>query len=236
MDISEQELHAYVDGELPPDAQARVAAAIAADPALARRADAERALRARLRAALDPVLEEPVPARLRALLDHPQPPAERSATGMAPPRRRWRGRRAPVYALAASLLVLGVALWLRPEALPVRWQDSRLMAAGPLADALDHALAADRASPVVVGLSFRGQDGRICRSFAHNDGLQGLACRRDGGWEVELLATGGPLAGGELRKAGSATAPEVQAAIDSRIRGDTFDAAQERAARAAHWR
>jgi hypothetical protein len=239
VEISDQDLQAYVDGELTPDARARVDAAIAADPALARKVERERALRARLRGAFDPVLDEPVPARLQALLE--PVPADRGRNGKVVDlaARRMRPQWAvPAYALAASLLVIAATLWLRPGAGPVRMQPDGMVATGPLASALDHSLASvvDSASPIAVGISFRAQDGRICRSFAQPHALTGLACRQGDRWRVEVLAGSGEPSQGDLRQAASGLSPEVQAAIDARLQGEPFDAAQERAARDHGWR
>src|SRR5207253_696626 len=63
MSYSEETLMAYADGELDPAARAALEAAMAADPGLAQRVARHQALRARLRAALDPVLDEPLPQR-----------------------------------------------------------------------------------------------------------------------------------------------------------------------------
>ena len=56
---------AYVDGELDTAARARFEADMARDPSLADAVAAQRRLRARLAAAYDPVLSEPVPPALR---------------------------------------------------------------------------------------------------------------------------------------------------------------------------
>ncbi|MFN3843995.1 MAG: zf-HC2 domain-containing protein, partial [Rehaibacterium terrae] len=63
MRISDERLMAYVDGELDAAQAAQVEAAIAADPALAAAVARQRRLRERLRAAFDPVLDQPVPER-----------------------------------------------------------------------------------------------------------------------------------------------------------------------------
>lgn len=68
MTISEDQLAAYADGELPLGEAERIATAIAADPALSARLDAEIRLRATLRGILDPVAEEPVPESLTLLV------------------------------------------------------------------------------------------------------------------------------------------------------------------------
>ena len=63
--VGEDDLEAFVDGRLPGARLALVEAALAADPALAARVAADRALRADLRERLDPVAAQPIPARLR---------------------------------------------------------------------------------------------------------------------------------------------------------------------------
>jgi anti-sigma factor RsiW len=68
MSVTPEELMALADGELSGEAAARVEAAIAADPVLARRLEAERGLRAALRGRLDPVAQEPVPLALTDLI------------------------------------------------------------------------------------------------------------------------------------------------------------------------
>lgn len=254
--IDELELQAWIDGELAPADAGRVAAAVAADPALARRVERERQLRRRLRAAFDPVLEEPVPADLLAVLQAGEArDADRVADAAAPddatagtvvplrPRReataprRWS---APVYALAASLAVLAAALWLRPAGGPVRMHGDTLVAHGELAESLDTALAGapQPDARLAIGVTFRDGQGRVCRSFVQRapPALAGLACRDGDRWTLPVLSrpeTGGD---GELRQAASGIPPEVQSAIDARLEGDTFDADQERAARMAGWR
>lgn len=68
---SDEELMAFVDGELAPEAARRIEVALACDPALARRVEALRALDRDIAAAFDDILDEPVPDRLRALLAQP---------------------------------------------------------------------------------------------------------------------------------------------------------------------
>ena len=64
--LSDADVHAFVDGQLSPDRAERVAAAVASNPELAARVADIRQRNAQLRAALDPVLAEPIPARLLA--------------------------------------------------------------------------------------------------------------------------------------------------------------------------
>ena len=104
--ISDADVHACVDGQLPPDGVARVEAALAGDARLAERVAALRAQNAALRDALDPVLAEPIPEQLLAAATMPDP----RAAGFY---RRVAG----ALAIAATL-VLGIGLgWLGRDAL-----------------------------------------------------------------------------------------------------------------------
>lgn len=245
MNITDHEIQAYVDGELAPEDAARIDAAIAADVLVAARVERELRLRARVRGAYDPVLSEPVPDRLTALLagagDAPadaQPPHGGSVVELRPRRRaaatRWR---VPGFAIAASVAVLAVAVWMRPGA-PVQMRDGQLVAAGALARDLDDALAGapDAGRGTAIGLTFRDAEGRICRSFSTGDAaLAGLACRDGARWSLPVVSRAPPGGGDPVRQAASGMPPEVQAAVDARLEGEVFDAAQERAARDAGW-
>ncbi|EIL99360.1 hypothetical protein RHOFW104T7_10000 [Rhodanobacter thiooxydans] len=245
--IDDDTLQAYVDGELDASDAARVDAALTHDDVLARRVRQARAVRAQLRAAFDPVLDEPVPERLSALL---QPPVAMPVTPLVVPvgtrtdtTRRRAPRRwfVPGAALAASVALLAVTLWWwRPGGELVRMQGDQSFAAGALERALDHALVSepDAKAMVSIGLSFRSNDGHICRTFVLHPApaRAGLACHGDAGWELPVLGTAAAPEGGELRQAASSMPPAVQAAVDARLRGNVFDARQERAARDAGWR
>lgn len=94
--ISDDDLQAYADGALSPDRRRDVEAHLAADRVAAERVAAYRGQNDLLHTLYDPVLDEPVPARLRP--------------GVSVGRGRWPGR-----AAAASLLLLAgglVGWWL----------------------------------------------------------------------------------------------------------------------------
>lgn len=248
--IDNDTLQAYVDGELDPAAAAQIDTALAYDEELAHRVQQARAMRAQIRNLFDPVLDEPVPERLSAMLQ----PASAAARGAAAPRAAHAGHRgfgagrrrgsrrwlAPGAAVAASIAVLAMALWWRAETGLVRMQDGRQFAPGGLSHALDQTLASapDRAAPITIGLTFRSADGHICRTFVERSGtaMAGLACHEAAGWSLPALATATKPSAGELRQAGSDLPAKIQAAVDARIRGDAFDAQQERAARDSGWR
>jgi hypothetical protein len=73
--ISNEELHAYIDGALPAVRHFQVAAYLADHPSEAAHGEAVRAQIAAMKALFDPVLDEPVPRRLSRVL--PQAPSPR---------------------------------------------------------------------------------------------------------------------------------------------------------------
>jgi anti-sigma factor RsiW len=81
--VTEDELHAYVDGQLPAERQREVEAWLAGRPEEARRVAAYRAQKRELHALFDPVLDEPLPERVRHAVRAPVPwYARRLAAGL----------------------------------------------------------------------------------------------------------------------------------------------------------
>ena len=134
--INEQDriaVMAYVDGELPPEDVAAFDARLALEPALAGAVARERALRASLRSAYAPVLDEPLPPGLLDLLALPADAAKEAPVHLVaapapaaneplptgandahraalPHARRWSW---PQFGAMAASLVLGVLLGTR---------------------------------------------------------------------------------------------------------------------------
>lgn len=193
--VDDEALSAFLDGELPADRRAQVARALAASPAVAERLAALAALHADLRTLFDPVLTEPVPERLRALLDAGPGAA---APAVVPFRRRLVAAWQPA-ALAASLaLLLGVGAGWGLRAPP---PEPRLAGLAPTASAALQAILERAPSGETRPL---GPDGEVtpvasladaehgwCRLFVVDDGtrpLEAVACRDGGGWRVLALA------------------------------------------------
>lgn len=235
--MDDARLLAWIDGELAPDEAQAVADAVAADPALARRAEAHRRLKARVVTTFRPLLDQPV-----ALPLGEEPPPE-------PLREGRRAFRPTVISLAAARQARARAA-AAPPAVPRRWPAAGAVAAGtvlglilglqvprpgggigdsatatalapPIAAALNRQLSGE-AGAVRVAHSFRDRDGALCRSFA-GARLDGIACRQDGRW---LLRYAEPHGRDGARAA-------VAAAMAA---GGALDAKAERAARAEAWR
>lgn len=103
--VTEQELHALIDGQLPPGRRDEVLAWLAQHPADAAWVEQMRRQRAALRGIESEVLAEPVPQRLLDAIGAPGVVESPGSARAAPP--VWR------FALAASILALGWVLgWL----------------------------------------------------------------------------------------------------------------------------
>lgn len=221
---------AFVDGELDDLTARRIEREAESDAALAAEIARYRALTAKLSAHYAPVCDEPVPDRLRALLVD----ESNVDTSLADRREARRARFSAIHwgAIAASL-ALGLTIGLRPwmPAADVQIDNGALIAAGPLAEALDTQLASNQApdAAVRIGLSFEDKAGRYCRSF-ESRALAGIGCRQGDHWQLERTLPGG--ARGDYRQASS---DELGAAAAAMMAQDALDAQDERRARDAGW-
>ena len=114
--ITEADLHAYVDAELPDDRRAEVEDFLAAQPEEASRLFAYQAQKDALRQLFNPVLEESLPAELLELAEKPIVPAmEAMATPAVDVKKRPFLSRWSMQRIAASFaiaLLSGLAGWL----------------------------------------------------------------------------------------------------------------------------
>ena len=216
MQLDDETLVAYVDGELDPKLCQAVETALRDDPTARAKERIFRESAAMLRAAYDRVVEEPVPERLRAVLEGSASQGKAASPRDSRPRRPiLGGALKPVLALAASVaLLIGLAGgYLLSGAGPVSedgrfaglWPDWIAAAHVDLQRALETAasyepLMGSGGEPAVTWnvaavSTFRAPTGRYCREFelaatsggaAH--GALGVACRtQEGDWRIELL-------------------------------------------------
>jgi negative regulator of sigma E activity len=239
---TDESLMAFVDGELDAEQRADIERALAGDAVLQARVAALQGQRRRVSAAFASVLDEPVPDRLAALLASAPSAPSATVVNLGEARaERVRRRSMPGWAQwgrMAAGVVLGVLLGVQfagrggDASLSVR--DGRLVAGGPIEQALSTQLARTSGSPVAVQLSFVDRGGAYCRTFS-TAAVAGLACRRDGQWVVETLVAAEGKADGAVRQA--STSPRaVLDAVDQSIAGDALDAERERQARDHGWR
>ena len=232
MQVDDEMLMAFVDGELDEIASARIERQAAEDPELRGRIEAQRRLRSRIAAHYAPVAEEPVPDRFRALLESKV--VDLSTARPKRPVWNWHN----LGAIAASLVVgLFAGQFLQPGGSgPVTAGEGGLIARGDLAQALDTQLASAPTAEAQarVGISFVSTEGRTCRTFESAD-LAGLACRDDGRWRLVVTAPGNDGGQSEYRQAGSGNLIVMQAAQEM-MSGDPLDSAAERRLRDSGWR
>lgn len=116
--IGEDDLLAFVDGRLDATRRATVEAYLAANPEVRERVEADRRHNAALRAALDPVFDEPVPARLRI-------------SSIRAGRAQRQAQFMRVAAAAVALLCVGAAGGFIGRGLVMPNDDGHLVASGP---------------------------------------------------------------------------------------------------------
>ena len=120
------------------------------------------------------------------------------------------------------------------EAGPVTVQGSSLYAASALGHQLDTQLASAPVGDIRIGMTFRDQGGAICRTFM-TPASTGLACRESSKWRVRGMFGTPEGQSGDYRMAGGMD-PGLAGLVDTSMKGEPFDAAQERAAREHEWR
>lgn len=245
MNLPDETLMAYVDGELDDSARKQVEIAIAEDPEIARRVAKHQALRGRLRSSFAAVLDEPVPQHLVSLV-------RSGATGSGQAQVLQFRRKPAVqrswlqWGSLAAGFVVGALVWQFTGGQyfsgPITERHGQLVAAGALARALTGQLAAqqDASAAAQIGISFRSKRGDYCRTFLLRDttGAAGLACHQNDRWTVQVLAhADAPMQSpGQYRQAASSVPPAVLRAIDDSIAGEPLDSVAEFQARADGWR
>lgn len=219
LDLDDNTLLAYLDGELDDARCAAVEAACASDPALAQRLDQLALSDERVRRSYQAVLEEPVPPHLiAAILSAPDPrqgarsnPPRRAITATRTPRwsawletlwAGWGGRGAAAFASVALLAVGALVAWTLHPGADDGWalkageplQDRSLLVALETAPSGREVEAAGRQFQLLA--SFERTQGGFCREFNASDKGDdpadhlGVACRTgEGQWELEVLAT-----------------------------------------------
>ena len=228
MSITDEELAAFADDELEGERRTEVAAAVAADPGLARKVEQHRALKERLGSHFAPVLEQEVPDRLKDLLDTESRVID---LGSAKAKRNrtskigWGWIAAPALAASIALAVF----------LPRGSQVPEGYAQAELAEALDTQLVAsqDMNEPTQILLSFQRENGQYCRAFS-SSASNGIACRDETGWALVQQAEGTALDGTEFRQAGSSQ-EELLEKVQEIAAGPALDAQAERAAMETGW-
>jgi len=214
MELNDEMLCAYIDGELDDRQRQQVEDGLAADAGARLRLARMREADAQLRAAFPLVTtagDDPLAAliaghRAAPVATQTTEPAAAAATAaataasMPPPavrtptatRRSWRRRTPLLTALAAGIGAISVSV-----ALLLSGGDRSGQADAVLSAALDQLPSGgervEGGDHTRLVLSFKADDGRWCRVFEQkvaNEQRDGLACHDSQGWQVVALETG----------------------------------------------
>lgn len=204
MRFSDETLMAFADGELDAETRATIQAAISQDADLAQqvaqRVAQHQAMRNDVFAAFAPIVDEPVPARLRLAAAQTTSTSASAATttsnnvlqfnaaknkdALKKPTSSWSWQQ---LGGLAAMLIVGVVVgkfgWqdgtslsanLSPNGGMLASVNGQVTAQGKLAQALTQQLASAPAtdSTVKIGVSFLSKEGQFCRSFLAEDGTQ----------------------------------------------------------------
>lgn len=241
--IDAERLAAYVDGALEPEEAAGVVMHLADSPEDRDHVEQLVALNALLAAAYAAPLAEPVPARIRQVIE------PRRVIPFVPRRRAG----AVVGALLAAAASVALVAWLGIGG-EVPLAGAPGVGPVPAGSELHAALEANPSGMVVdfpdgdeitLIASFRDGSGRPCREFELMQGdaaefSRGIACRGDeGAWSIAVVVSEplgtGPGAEGGYMLASGATDRALSGALDALGAGPSLAPAAEQALIAAGW-
>lgn len=229
--IEDEKFFAWLDGELSPEEAAQVAAMVAADAELSRKAEEHRAMTAAIRGAFASVAATPVPERVTAAIHADQD----NVVDFGPAHAAREARKTPLFArMAALAATLAVGIFTGNmlsggASGPIRAEDGRLVAGGELETALYTQLASAPAQiGPRIGLTFRERSGATCRTFQDDIG-DGLACHEGGAWRIRGLFQHAEGQASDYRMAGGPD-PRLMDMVGESMAGEPFDADQEKAA------
>jgi anti-sigma factor RsiW len=234
MNLTEEKLIAYADGEVSVEELRAIEAALKTRSDLRAFVEQQRALRQRFEASFSATDEAIPDSLLNTLMQTPVS----SRWHWQQRLKSWTSRRfllwsaMPTAAALACGLAIGIVL--TPQG-SFRVDHGTMLAQGALSTALDKQLAStQQASDTVrVGISFKNKNGRYCRTFS-DASLAGVACRDLNGWAVAALASS-PSESGAYHMA-SAMPDALRDTVEKMIAGEPLDAAEEMRARAKSWR
>ena len=248
---TDEQLSAFLDGELSPVDTDALARDMDADPQLAARAE-------RLSVANTAFVESaamidavPVSAKLKAAMET-APAASKSADNVIAFRpRSVRAFLVEHRAIAASLLcavtVWGAASSMAPQTASDPFAPGPggvIVASAPLYQILETAHTGE-ARPVSGGvtatpqLTFASADGQFCRQVAlssSGSSSAAILCRDEDGWRPQVVAFGLPKGAVDYQTASADRSPALEAFLDARMSGAPMTADEEARLLTSSWK
>lgn len=196
MQVDDETLMAFADGELAEPEAGRLRLAIALDPALAARVEMFRKTRAAIAAIDPPPLPTGLEDRIRALAA--QPAAQKPAAEVADLAAARHRRSVPFWQLpaaAAAALAAGVLFGQFMMSPPGSGDQALFAALDGLPSGESRSVNGTELSMIA---SFRDGAGTLCREYEATNGGRvtvAVSCREDGVWAQRLQIAAGPSEG-----------------------------------------
>lgn len=232
---SDEQLSAFLDGELPANEMDALSREVEADKELAARLDRLSEANVAYVAAVGSIDDAPMSTGLKAAM----------AAGPAAKVIQFRPRNIGAFVMEhraiAAALVCAAAVWsvfstMRPAGDVPPDSQGYIAAASPL-----HRMLEETPSSVPVKLpggveatprlTFATAAGSFCRQYrlqSATGSSEAIACREDDGWRIEVAVFGAPGANpGDFQTAAGSASQTLDAFIDRAIAGEPLDAEQE---------
>lgn len=247
---TDEQLSAFLDGELAPAEMDALARDMETDAQLAARAETLGAANTAFIASAAHIDAIPLSAKLKAAMETPPTESAPSAKVIA-----FRPRTVTAFlmehrAIAASLLcavaVGGIASVMAPRAPTDPFApgpDGVILASAPLYQVLESGRTGE-AKPLDGGrtatpqLTFASADGGFCRQVSLSSQATDAAaifCRGDDGWRPQVVAFGLPKSSPDYQTASAGRSLALEAFLDARMSGAPMNADEEAKLLANGW-
>lgn len=243
---NDEQLSAYIDGELSGEEVAELEEALRQDRRIAARVADLRSADEAVRIAYNPIRDHPRPPRITALFTFE--PSRRGRDHFMPGHviaasesfSRWRQALLASLALMAGLFIGGLFPFGSKSRIEGLYFNAQATPADKLFKVLEKTYSGDitvlnselgiAATPV---LSFALKDGRRCREFvvsSSEQGIRAVGCRTPNTWETVIAVKAGNdlLLDDQYRAASAASEPLISFYLDNAMDGDAFGREEER--------
>jgi hypothetical protein len=242
---TDEQLSAFLDGELPVQETDELAKALENDTQLAARMERLESANTAYLNAVGEIDRRPLKAGLKTTIDAP------SGAQVVPlPRRSVAAFVMEHRAIAAALVcAVAVASVMSTSMKPgtadplATGADGYIIASSPLHRVLETGRTGDGApvtddATATPRLTFASVDGGFCRQFdltTATSAASAIACRDDGGWRPQVVAYGLTKSSGDYRTASAERSPALEAFMDEHMDGAPVNAKEEALLLQAGW-
>lgn len=233
---TDEQLSAFLDGELAPAEMDALALELEADAGLAARMERLGSANTAYLGAVGAIDDKPMKVSLKAAMDTP-PTAKvitfkpRSISAFVTEHR----------AIAASLLcaagVFGLMSTMTRGAVDplAPGADGQIMASSPIYRMLEsgktgEVVTISASASATPRLTFAADDGGFCRQFdlvSSESASAAIACRDGDGWKTQVVAYGLPKPSGDFQTASAGKSEALEAFLDQRMSGAPMNAEDE---------